>query len=295
MTGKRTQLSPVGSPSSDNISDSTSKDQDRLLPIANVGRIMKKSLPANAKISKEAKETVQECVSEFISFITGEASDKCQREKRKTINGDDLLWAMTTLGFQKYVGTLRSYLNKYARTNDSHSDVDVTEIGGEVSDSTPTPPISQGYNDMYDNERVVGYGDELINMVKLHETKRVMTHDQEFEWADLRVISSGIRVIGLSWCDGHSVHASPEVSSESDGHNARASLGLMRGDCLSSCNRHSTHSSLRTDLKVGVISNTSWLAMEMVLWEPILHGDGAIRTNTPWLHWSFSHVYGGCS
>lgn len=35
------------------------------------------------------------------------ASDKCQREKRKTINGDDLLWAMTTLGFDAYVEPLR--------------------------------------------------------------------------------------------------------------------------------------------------------------------------------------------
>ncbi|KAL0432023.1 UNVERIFIED_CONTAM: Nuclear transcription factor Y subunit B-11 [Sesamum radiatum] len=74
---------------------------------------MKKSLPTNAKISKEAKETVQECVSEFISFVTGEASEKCQREKRKTINGDDLLWAMTTLGFENYVGPLKDYLSKY--------------------------------------------------------------------------------------------------------------------------------------------------------------------------------------
>ncbi|WMV59809.1 hypothetical protein MTR67_053194 [Solanum verrucosum] len=74
---------------------------------------MKKALPANAKISKDAKETVQECVSEFISFITGEASDKCQREKRKTINGDDLLWAMTTLGFEEYVEPLKIYLAKY--------------------------------------------------------------------------------------------------------------------------------------------------------------------------------------
>ncbi|MCE7766650.1 hypothetical protein GQL56_28905, partial [Pseudomonas putida] len=73
----------------------------------------KKALPANAKISKDAKETVQECVSEFISFITGEASDKCQREKRKTINGDDLLWAMTTLGFEEYVEPLKIYLAKY--------------------------------------------------------------------------------------------------------------------------------------------------------------------------------------
>jgi len=37
----------------------------------------------NAKIAKDAKETVQECVSEFIAFITSEASDKCQQEKRK--------------------------------------------------------------------------------------------------------------------------------------------------------------------------------------------------------------------
>jgi hypothetical protein len=37
-----------------------------------VARIMKKSLPDNAKIAKEAKECVQECVSEFISFITSE-------------------------------------------------------------------------------------------------------------------------------------------------------------------------------------------------------------------------------
>ncbi|RAL41880.1 unnamed protein product [Cuscuta campestris] len=91
----------------------SAREQDRFLPIANVSRIMKKALPMNAKISKDAKETVQECVSEFISFITGEASDKCQREKRKTINGDDLLWAMTTLGFEEYVEPLKIYLAKY--------------------------------------------------------------------------------------------------------------------------------------------------------------------------------------
>ncbi|KAK7399482.1 hypothetical protein VNO78_10665 [Psophocarpus tetragonolobus] len=122
MTGKRNQTSsPVGSPTSGNISDSSSKEQDRFLPIANVSRIMKRALPANAKISKEAKETVQECVSEFISFITGEASDKCQREKRKTINGDDLLWAMTTLGFENYVGPLKLYLNNYRETEGEKS------------------------------------------------------------------------------------------------------------------------------------------------------------------------------
>ena len=33
---------------------------------------MKGALPENAKIAKEAKECMQECVSEFISFITSE-------------------------------------------------------------------------------------------------------------------------------------------------------------------------------------------------------------------------------
>ena len=43
----------------------------------------------------------------------GRASDKCQKEKRKTINGDDLLWAMATLGFEEYVDPLKIYLQKY--------------------------------------------------------------------------------------------------------------------------------------------------------------------------------------
>ncbi|RRT56522.1 hypothetical protein B296_00027236 [Ensete ventricosum] len=116
----------------------SAREQDRFLPIANIGRIMRKAIPENGKIAKDAKESVQECVSEFISFITSElaepkppfslpfffpfayslgfrcrASDKCQREKRKTINGDDLLWAMGTLGFEEYVEPLKLYLQLY--------------------------------------------------------------------------------------------------------------------------------------------------------------------------------------
>lgn len=46
--------------------------KDSYLPIANISRIMKQALPKNAKIAKDSKESVQECVSEFISFITSE-------------------------------------------------------------------------------------------------------------------------------------------------------------------------------------------------------------------------------
>ncbi|KHN11144.1 Nuclear transcription factor Y subunit B-3 [Glycine soja] len=123
-------------------SEMSPREQDRFLPIANVSRIMKKALPANAKISKDAKETVQECVSEFISFITGEASDKCQREKRKTINGDDLLWAMTTLGFEDYVEPLKGYLQRFR------------EMEGEktvAARDEDAPPLTNATNSAYES------------------------------------------------------------------------------------------------------------------------------------------------
>ncbi|XP_004304397.1 PREDICTED: nuclear transcription factor Y subunit B-10-like [Fragaria vesca subsp. vesca] len=113
------------------------REQDRYLPIANISRIMKKALPANGKIAKDAKETVQECVSEFISFITSEASDKCQREKRKTINGDDLLWAMATLGFEDYIDPLKVYLAKY---REMEGDTKGSGKGGDSSSKKEAQP-----------------------------------------------------------------------------------------------------------------------------------------------------------
>ncbi|XDG06809.1 hypothetical protein ABKA04_006424 [Annulohypoxylon sp. FPYF3050] len=133
------------------------KEQDRWLPIANeapraskadrydvydanirnfapVARIMKTALPENAKIAKEAKECMQECVSEFISFITSEASEKCHQEKRKTVNGEDILFAMTSLGFENYAEALKIYLSKYREQSQSNR--------GENQQNRPN---SQGY------------------------------------------------------------------------------------------------------------------------------------------------------
>lgn len=108
------------------------REQDRFLPIANVARIMKKSIPQNGKIAKDAKECVQECVSEFISFITSEASERCHQEKRKTINGEDILFAMSTLGFDSYVDPLKQYLQKYREAmkgEKSSVSEDMTDLG----------------------------------------------------------------------------------------------------------------------------------------------------------------------
>lgn len=97
------------------------REQDLYLPITNISRIMKKCLPENGKTSKTSKTTMQECVSEFISFVTSEAAETVRAERRQTLNGDDLINAMARLGFQtsssNYIDPLKVYLKKYRQMN----------------------------------------------------------------------------------------------------------------------------------------------------------------------------------
>uniref|UniRef100_A0A4W5R8I5 Nuclear transcription factor Y subunit beta n=1 Tax=Hucho hucho TaxID=62062 RepID=A0A4W5R8I5_9TELE len=64
------------------------REQDIYLPIANVARIMKNGIPQTGKIAKDAKECVQECVSEFISFITSEPLKLYLQKFREAMKGE---------------------------------------------------------------------------------------------------------------------------------------------------------------------------------------------------------------
>ena len=54
------------------------------------------------KVSKDAKETMQECTTEFIMFLTSEANDMARDQDRITIGAEDILKAMDKLGFDRY-------------------------------------------------------------------------------------------------------------------------------------------------------------------------------------------------
>lgn len=82
-------------------------------------------------------------MSEFVSFITSEASDRCHQEKRKTINGEDILFAMSSLGFDNYVEPLKLYLQKYREANKGDkSIVGATGEGGDSSGSVGFPSVA---------------------------------------------------------------------------------------------------------------------------------------------------------
>ncbi|CZS92377.1 uncharacterized protein RAG0_02788 [Rhynchosporium agropyri] len=80
-------------------------------------RSMRKAPPDDAKISKEAKECMQKCVGEFISFITSEAAEKVAENDGygtlEAINCNDILASMSDLGFEDYAKVLRKHMSHY--------------------------------------------------------------------------------------------------------------------------------------------------------------------------------------
>ncbi|EOB15486.1 Nuclear transcription factor Y subunit B-2 [Nosema bombycis CQ1] len=86
---------------------------DRLLPIANISKIMKKPIPKEAKVVKDAKELMQKSASEFIAIITCRAKEICENEARKTVTGDDLIRAMDDLDMPYYAELGRKYYIQY--------------------------------------------------------------------------------------------------------------------------------------------------------------------------------------
>merc|ERR1712241_353562 len=126
------------------------REQDRFLPIYNISKVMKKVIPTQGKVAKEARECVQECVSEFISFITSEASERCQAEKRKMINGEDILFAMSTLGFDNYVEPLKLYLQKYreAMKGERRIESEMSNLTGDVMTAQQLQTLSTTEGDV---------------------------------------------------------------------------------------------------------------------------------------------------
>lgn len=148
------------------------KEQDRWLPIANVARIMKTALPENAKIAKEAKECMQECVSEFISFITSEASEKCQQEKRKTVNGEDILFAMTSTGFENYAEALKIYLAKYRESQSQRGEAQQARpgsgYGAQASQPSAAGASTAGQSDPSSSTAYQGQEEGVNNILSPH-------------------------------------------------------------------------------------------------------------------------------
>lgn len=84
------------------------RDQDRLLPINNVGRVMREEVPPGFKVTKECKELMQEILTEFILFVTSEAAETSNNDRRRKLSGHAIVEALETLGFDPYLDQARA-------------------------------------------------------------------------------------------------------------------------------------------------------------------------------------------
>ena len=79
------------------------REQDRLLPVANIQRMACPCCSADEKIA-EGRQGSPRRASPSSLLVTEEAAGRCAEEKRKTINGDDLIFALQNLGFERVRG-----------------------------------------------------------------------------------------------------------------------------------------------------------------------------------------------
>ena len=76
--------------------------RDGHLPLAAVERVMRRALPAGARVSAGAKAAVQEGATAFIRAVTAEAYDRAVRRgtaEARGVTGEDVVFAVAGLGF----------------------------------------------------------------------------------------------------------------------------------------------------------------------------------------------------
>ena len=106
-----TRAATLPHPVTDGVSSRAQGRRERLLPLSNLGRIMKRVLPHDAKVSKGSKEAMQEMVGEFICFVTSEANDLCKEDPqpgKKTLHGAHITGACANLDLAELVAPIRA-------------------------------------------------------------------------------------------------------------------------------------------------------------------------------------------
>ena len=76
-------------------------------------QVVKKALPADCQLSREAELLLHDCVLEFVGFVTSEASEQVAKSGRKTVSARDYLQALATLGMHEYADVCRIHLATY--------------------------------------------------------------------------------------------------------------------------------------------------------------------------------------
>ena len=94
------------------------------------------------KVSSEARQRFLDSATEFVMFITQEASDMCAAERRRVMNSNDILTAVETLGFgQQYEAVARRALMRLGEAQ-QQAQGDSAEVQRQPDATTTTSTTS---------------------------------------------------------------------------------------------------------------------------------------------------------
>ncbi|OIR57298.1 MAG: TATA binding protein-associated phosphoprotein [Amphiamblys sp. WSBS2006] len=135
-------------------------DDDVGLPRSAIDRVLQEVLPPNMCCTKDTKNLLIECSTEFISIVSAQANELCERDSRKTVTPEHILQALGDLGFESYI---QEVTEKYALVREEH-----TKRQLRAKEKTETK------KGLFDN------GDEMLEVQKkLFEEAKRTTEKQE--------------------------------------------------------------------------------------------------------------------
>jgi len=83
------------------------RPEDLNLPNAVVTRIIKDAIPDGVAVSKEARLAISKAASVFVLYATSCSNNFALKNKRKTINAQDVLSAMEDMEFEQFIEPLQ--------------------------------------------------------------------------------------------------------------------------------------------------------------------------------------------
>ncbi|KAI9032257.1 TATA binding protein-associated phosphoprotein [Hyaloraphidium curvatum] len=91
-------------------------EEELSLPKATVTKLIQEMLPPNITCTKETRDMLIECCTEFVHLLTMQANSVCDKEQKKTITGDHIMTALEELGFGEYVPELQEVYADHQKT-----------------------------------------------------------------------------------------------------------------------------------------------------------------------------------
>ena len=89
------------------------------LPRATLDKMIKEFLPGDIGCIKETRQVLMNCAIEFIHLITSEANETCEKQGKKTINGEHIIAALQELGFGEFVPQVQATFDEFKNQSKS--------------------------------------------------------------------------------------------------------------------------------------------------------------------------------